>query len=134
MMSLTRSIVSGIIDQTADRRRNTVTERLMGSRRKSRFWLSPPYPAPQQTVAVARKRGTMGKGDVHVVRKPDTNRRQVKQDGEVQSTHRTQRAAIDRGATIARREKVDVVTHGRDGKIRSKDSYGNETRVRDTEH
>jgi hypothetical protein len=26
------------------------------------------------------------------------------------------------------------VTHGCDGKVRSKDSYGNESAVRDTEH
>ena len=74
------------------------------------------------------------KSDVHIVRKTDTTRWQVKQAGDVQSSHRTQQAAIDRGTTIARRDKVDVVTHGRDGKIRSKDSYGNESRVKDTEH
>ena len=76
----------------------------------------------------------MAKKDVHIVHKPDSNRWQVKQGGEVQSSHGTQKAAIDRGTNIARRDKVDVVTHGRDGKIRSKDSYGNESRVKDTEH
>jgi hypothetical protein len=74
------------------------------------------------------------KGDVHIVRKPDTTRWQVKQSGDVQSSHRTQQAAIERGTTTARRDKVDVVVHGRDGKIRSKDSYGNESPVHDTEH
>jgi len=74
------------------------------------------------------------KGGVHIVAKSDSNRWQVKQSGEVQSTHGTQKAAIDRGTAIGRREKVDVVTHGRDGKIRSKDSYGNESKVKDTEH
>jgi hypothetical protein len=29
---------------------------------------------------------------------------------------------------------VDLVIHGRNGRIRSKDSYGNESPVRDTEH
>lgn len=74
------------------------------------------------------------KTDIHIVRKPDTTRWQVKQSGDVQSSHRTQQAAIERGMTRARRDKVDVVVHGRDGRIRSKDSYGNESRVRDTEH
>lgn len=74
------------------------------------------------------------KADIHIVRKPGTTRWQVKQSGDVQSSHRTQQAAIERGTTRARRDNVDVVVHGRDGKIRSKDSYGNESRVRDTEH
>jgi hypothetical protein len=74
------------------------------------------------------------KADVHIVRKPETTRWQVKQSGEIQSSHRTQQAAIERGTNRARRDKVDVVVHGRDGRIRSKDSYGNESRVRDTEH
>jgi hypothetical protein len=76
----------------------------------------------------------MAKRPVHIVRNPDSNRWQVKQGGEVQSSHGTQKAAIDRGTSIARRDKVDVVTHGRDGKIRSKDSYGNESPIKDTEH
>jgi hypothetical protein len=76
----------------------------------------------------------MAKKPVHIVRKSDSTRWQVKQGGEVQSSHGTQKAAIDRGTSIARRDKIDVVTHGRDGKIRSKDSYGNESLVKDTEH
>lgn len=42
----------------------------------------------------------------------------------VTSTHDTQGAAIDAATPIARREKSEVVIHGRDGKIRDKDSYG----------
>jgi hypothetical protein len=76
----------------------------------------------------------MAKKDVHIVKEKDSSRWGVKQGGEVKSTHRTQSAAIDRGTSIAKRDKVDVVTHGRDGRIRSKDSYGNETRVKDTEN
>lgn len=73
------------------------------------------------------------KSDVHVVRK-DGNW-QVKQGGERISTHRTQSTAIDRARDEAKRDRVDVVTHGRDGKIRSKDSYGNDPNPpRDTEH
>ena len=37
------------------------------------------------------------------------------------------------GARAARRHAVDLVTHGRNGRIRSKDSYGNESPQRDTE-
>lgn len=40
--------------------------------------------------------------------------------------HRTQANAIDAGRREAKRDAVDLVTHARDGKIRSKDSYGND--------
>lgn len=74
------------------------------------------------------------KGDVRIVRQADGPRWNVKQSADVQSSHRTQAAAIDKGTSIAKRDRVDVVVHGRDGKIRSKGSYGNETSRRDTEH
>ena len=50
-------------------------------------------------------------------------------------THRTQQDAIAAGKAIAQRERSDLVVHGEDGKIRSKDSYGNDPRsIRDREH
>ena len=76
------------------------------------------------------------KHDVHVSPKGgDRKGWNVSQSGTVQSTHRTQQAAIDAGRREAKRDQVDLVTHGRDGKIRSKDSYGNDPNPpRDTEH
>jgi hypothetical protein len=74
------------------------------------------------------------KSDVHVVKQKDGSGWDVKQRSEVQSSHRTQGAAIDKGTSRAKRDAVDLVVHGRDGKIRSKDSYGNESKVKDTEH
>jgi hypothetical protein len=74
------------------------------------------------------------KSDVHVVKTKDGAGWDTTQGGQQQSHHRTQQAAIDKATTVAKREKVDVVTHGRDGKIRSKDSYGNESATRDREH
>ena len=51
------------------------------------------------------------------------------------STHRTQQAAIEKARPIAKREETELIIRGRDGKIRSKDSYGNDPRsVKDTEH
>lgn len=38
----------------------------------------------------------------------------------------TQREAIDIARGIAINQKSEVVIHGRDGKIRDKDSYGND--------
>ena len=76
------------------------------------------------------------KHDVHVSPKgADQKGWKVSQSGSVQSTHRTQQAAIDAGRREAKRDAVDLVTHGRDGKIRSKDSYGNDPLPpRDTEN
>ena len=48
---------------------------------------------------------------------------QVIRAGRVLSTHRTQRRAIAVGTALARRRRVELVTHGRNGRIRSKDTY-----------
>ena len=74
------------------------------------------------------------KHDVHVSTTP-TGRWKVTQNGGVLSTHRTQRLADDAARREAIRDSVDRVTHGRDGRIRSKDSYGNDPYPpRDTEY
>jgi hypothetical protein len=59
----------------------------------------------------------------------------VSQNGQAQSHHRTQQAAIDAGRREAKRDQVDLVTHNRQGVIRSKDSFGPDPNPpRDTEH
>ena len=50
------------------------------------------------------------------------------------SVHHTQRRAVVAGIRLARRNRLDVVTHARNGRIRSKDSYGNERPAHDREH
>ena len=51
------------------------------------------------------------------------------------SRHRTQAEAEDAARDIARSQRSEVITHGRDGRIRSKDSYGNDPNPpRDREH
>ena len=73
------------------------------------------------------------KHDVHVSTTP-TGRWKVTQNKEVLSTHRTQGLADEAARREAIHDGVDRVTHGRDGKIRSKDSYGNDPNPpRDTE-
>lgn len=42
----------------------------------------------------------------------------------ITSDHQTQSAAINVAVKIAKHEKSEVVIHGRDAKIRDKDSYG----------
>ena len=77
----------------------------------------------------------MSKHDVHVSRVPGGNRWKVTQAGSMISTHNKQSAAIDVGRTEAKADRVELVVHGRNGRIRSKDSYGNDPLPpRDREH
>ena len=40
------------------------------------------------------------------------------------SIHKTQEQAISKARDIAKNQKSEVIIHGRDGRIRDKDSYG----------
>jgi uncharacterized protein YdaT len=69
----------------------------------------------------------MAKKDIHVVTHPEggwATRREGA--SRVSSRHRTQREAIEDARDHARDEHVEVVIHGRDGRIRDNDSYGND--------
>lgn len=65
--------------------------------------------------------------NVHVVPNPNGGW-DVKREGQgFPISHRdTQQAAIDAGRDTARINQGELVIHGRDGKIRDKDSYGND--------
>ena len=53
----------------------------------------------------------------------------------VTSIHLTQAEAIEAGKTIAQNQKSELVIHRHNGKIRDKDSYGNDPfPPRDTKH
>ena len=54
--------------------------------------------------------------------------------GQVVFHHRTQEAAVTVGRRLARQQKTELTVWGRNGRIRSKDSYGNETPAPDKEH
>ena len=72
--------------------------------------------------------------NVHVSRNPGRSTWNTTQGGETLSSHRTQSAAVGAGTREAKRDNVDLVTHGRDGRIRSKDSFGHDPHPpRDTE-
>ncbi len=47
-------------------------------------------------------------------------------DKRASSLHDTQKSAIDAGQPIAERNKSELIIHGRDNKIRDKDSYGHD--------
>lgn len=68
----------------------------------------------------------MPKKDIHVV--PSDGRWAVKREGagRASSVHSTKADALDAGRTTARRDRVELVTHGRDGRIQDCDSYGND--------
>jgi hypothetical protein len=65
-------------------------------------------------------------GGVHTVPNPTGRGWANKEDGVVRTRHRTKKAAVLRGRTIARREAVEHTIHGRDGCIKQKNSYGND--------
>ena len=64
------------------------------------------------------------KHDVHVTKNVSGAKWRVSQGGATLSTHRTQSHAVDAARREAKRDRVELVTHGRDGRIRSKDSFG----------
>jgi uncharacterized protein YdaT len=63
-------------------------------------------------------------GKNHVV--PHEGRWAVKGEGDQRATsiHDTEAEATERAREIARREKSELLVHGRDGEIRSRDSFG----------
>jgi hypothetical protein len=75
------------------------------------------------------------KHDIHVTKTPGASRWRVSQGGSTISTHDSQSNAVDAGRREARRDRVDLVTHGSNGRIRSKDSFGRDPLPpRDREH
>lgn len=68
----------------------------------------------------------MTKKPVHTVRHGDdwANRREGSK--KVSSTHPTQKEAAKKGREVARRDKTEHLIHGEDGKIRERNSYGND--------
>ncbi len=67
----------------------------------------------------------MGRG-IHVVREDVGWGVKREGSGESMATRRTQGEAISMARSFAQAERSEVVIHRRDGKIRDKDSYGND--------
>lgn len=70
----------------------------------------------------------MAKRGQHVV--PSEDGWSVKRAGasRASSTHATQQEAIDAATRVARNQKTELYIHGRDGRIRERNSYGNDPR------
>ena len=67
----------------------------------------------------------MGKNQ-HVVKTDDGWGVKGAGNSRLTSEHRTQKTAINAAVKIAKHQRSEVVIHGQDGKIRDKDSYGND--------
>ncbi len=67
----------------------------------------------------------MGK-DQHIVPHGDDWAVRGAGNSKVTSIHPTQAAAIEAGRPIAEHQKSELVIHRPDGRIRDKDSYGND--------
>ena len=76
----------------------------------------------------------MGKNQ-HVTPRPDGWAVRGEGNHRASSIQPTQGRAIRDAIRIAKHERSEVVIHGRDGKIRDKDSYGNDPcPPKDTKH
>ena len=64
------------------------------------------------------------KKDIHVV--PHENGWATRKEGNERASgvYTTKSEALERGRNQAQREKVELVIHGKDGKIQDSDSYG----------
>jgi hypothetical protein len=69
--------------------------------------------------------------EIHVYQEAGRRRWFVASAGRRRSAHRRQATARRAARALAKRRRVDVNTHARNGRIRSKDSYGNEAPRRD---
>jgi hypothetical protein len=68
----------------------------------------------------------MSKKGQHIV--PSGGGWSVKKAGSTRatSTHATQAEAVKAGTKIAQNQKTELYIHGRDGRIRERNSYGND--------
>lgn len=75
------------------------------------------------------------KRNIHVVKHGDNWATRREGADRVSDQHKTQKAAIDTARERAKQDKVELVIHGQDGRIRDKDSYGNDPfPPKDTKH
>jgi hypothetical protein len=70
----------------------------------------------------------MAKGDVHVVPSDRGWRVETEGSARARSTHQTQAEARQAARELARRNKVELLVHGRNGQIRERNTYGNDPR------
>jgi Uncharacterized protein conserved in bacteria (DUF2188) len=67
-------------------------------------------------------------GDVHVVPGEKGWRVEVEGTSRPRSTHKTQSEAATAARDIARRNKSELLIHGRNGRVRDRNTYGHDPR------
>lgn len=72
----------------------------------------------------------MGRKSVHVTYRKDDSMWHVNdgKNGQEQGSYKTQQEAMKKGRKMAMETSCEFVVHGRDGKIRLSQSYGNDPR------
>ena len=70
----------------------------------------------------------MAKGDVYVLRSDNGWRVETEGSARRRCTHQTQAEARQAARELARRDKVQLLVHGRNGRIRERNTYGNDPR------
>lgn len=68
----------------------------------------------------------MTKRNQHIVKHPNGWAVRGARSSRATSVHSTQQEAIDRGRNIAKNQHSEILIHGRNGRIRERDSYGND--------
>ena len=63
----------------------------------------------------------------HIVKHKDGWAVKGANNNKATSVHKTQREAIETGKIHAKNQKSELLIHGRDGKIREKNSYGKDS-------
>ena len=66
----------------------------------------------------------MGKRNHHVVPHPEGWAVTREGSERPSSVHRTQAEAVDQGRAVSRNQGTELLVHGRDGRIRYRDSHG----------
>jgi hypothetical protein len=64
--------------------------------------------------------------NVHIVPHDSGWAVRIEGNDRASSVHSTQRGATQAGRDRARRDGVEILIHGEDGRIRARDSYGND--------
>jgi hypothetical protein len=108
---------------------STVKDTAAGSGRRLKQSMTEPargaMGAVKDTASSAASNGGQKASDIHVAHKDGNWVVEQKGTGVI-STHGTQALAAQAGRRRARRDRTEFVLHGRDGRIRMKDSYGSD--------
>jgi hypothetical protein len=67
-------------------------------------------------------------GDVHVLPSEKGWRVEVEGSARTRSTHTTQAEAAEAARDIARRTESELLIHGRNGRVRARNTYGRDPR------